>query len=217
MTATEPAASSATDTAGPRRGSRADQRAATRRRLLDAAIESLSELGYARTTTLEVQARAGVSRGALLHHFASRNELVVAAISHLGALRFAELHDEALRLPKDVVGFETAVDVLVRLVFAPSTLAALELWMASRTDPGLAESMRAHEQTALAQLTSLFELLVGPEIAADPRCPGIRDTLVYSLAGAAIGAHLRSDRWLPAQIEAWKQLGHGLGDTAATP
>ena len=213
MTAREPNGSS--DAAAPRRGSRSDQRAATRRRLLDAAIESLYELGYARTTTLEVQARAGVSRGALLHHFASRNELVIAAVEHLGAVRFAELHDEALRLPKDAVGFDTAVDVLVRLVFSPSTLAALELWMASRTDPGLAEAMRRHEEAVYVQLFSLFELLVGPRIAADPRYPAIRDSLIYSLAGAAIGAHLRSDRWLAVQIDAWKLLGAGLGDTAA--
>src|SRR6187402_1697681 len=55
----------------------------TRRALLDAAVESLIEVGFARTTTLEVQRRANVSRGALLHHFPSKAELLVAAVDHL--------------------------------------------------------------------------------------------------------------------------------------
>ena len=50
----------------------------TRRALLDAAVESLIQVGFARTTTLEVQRRADVSRGALLHHFPSKAELGVA-------------------------------------------------------------------------------------------------------------------------------------------
>ncbi|MGC9544677.1 helix-turn-helix domain-containing protein, partial [Streptomyces sp. UG1] len=48
---------------------RDEQRVATRAQIVDAAVESLIEVGVAATTTLEVQRRAGVSRGALLHHF----------------------------------------------------------------------------------------------------------------------------------------------------
>ncbi|MGC9539725.1 helix-turn-helix domain-containing protein, partial [Streptomyces sp. UG1] len=48
---------------------RNEQREATRAQIVDAAVQSLIEVGVAATTTLEVQRRAGVSRGALLHHF----------------------------------------------------------------------------------------------------------------------------------------------------
>src|SRR5215471_3557154 len=63
----------------------------TRRALLDAAVESLIDVGFARTTTLEVQRRADVSRGALLHHFPSKAELLgeVGGFSlHLGSSTF---------------------------------------------------------------------------------------------------------------------------------
>jgi len=63
------------------------RREETRRALLDAAVESLIEVGFARTTTLEVQRRADVSRGALLHHFPSKAELLVAAVDHLAEMR----------------------------------------------------------------------------------------------------------------------------------
>src|SRR5688572_1329248 len=73
----------------------------TRRALLDAAIESLIEVGFARTTTLEVQRRADVSRGALLHHFPSKAELLVATIAHLAEMRAVELKRLSAELPAD--------------------------------------------------------------------------------------------------------------------
>src|SRR6476620_5052805 len=76
----------------------------TRRALLDAAVESLIEVGFARTTTLEVQRRAEVSRGALLHHFPSKTELLVAAIDHLAELRAKELKRLAAELPDERAG-----------------------------------------------------------------------------------------------------------------
>src|SRR5205823_15112130 len=76
----------------------------TRRALLDAAVESLIEVGFARTTTLEVQRRADVSRGALLHHFPSKTELLVAAIDHLAEMRARELKVLASQLPEERAG-----------------------------------------------------------------------------------------------------------------
>src|ERR1700726_4202163 len=64
--------------------------AATRAALLDAALESLVERGYAATTTVEIARRAGVSRGAQLHHFPTKAELLTAAVQHLRARRTAE-------------------------------------------------------------------------------------------------------------------------------
>jgi AcrR family transcriptional regulator len=195
----------------PRRGNRAEQRAATRRKLLDATIDSIYELGYARTTTLEVQARAGVSRGTLLHQFGSRTELVMAAVDHLGATRHAALHEIALRLPRSAVGFDVAVDVIAEHIFAPRSIASLELWNASRSDPELADAMRRHDPVAFARIADLFDLLAGPRIVADQRYPPIRDTLLYAIAGAAIGRHLRPAGWLEDEKKVWKALGRDLG------
>src|SRR3954471_1137149 len=89
----------------PARGPRTQQqrREETRRALLDAAVESLIEVGFARTTTLEVQRRADVSRGALLHHFPSKAELLVAAVDHLAEMRAREMKAFASQLPPERV------------------------------------------------------------------------------------------------------------------
>src|SRR5438270_8079387 len=90
----------------PARAPRTQQqrRDETRRALLDAAVESLIEVGFARTTTLEVQRRADVSRGALLHHFPSKAELLVAAVDHLASMRGAQLKRLAAELPEERAG-----------------------------------------------------------------------------------------------------------------
>jgi len=69
------------------RRTQAERTASTRARLLDATLECLCDLGYARTTTPEIARRAGLSRGAQLHHFPTKAELVTGAIEHLFARR----------------------------------------------------------------------------------------------------------------------------------
>ena len=60
-----------------------DRSRATQRRLLDATVDCLVEVGWAGTTTTLVAERAGVSRGAQLHHYPTKAALVVAAVEHL--------------------------------------------------------------------------------------------------------------------------------------
>jgi len=62
-----------------------------RARLMDATIECLVERGFGGTSTTLVSELAGVSRGAQLHHFPTKNDLVVAAVEHLTEVRGAEL------------------------------------------------------------------------------------------------------------------------------
>src|SRR5204862_5492808 len=68
-------------TARRQRRTQAERSAATQALLLDATIDSLVEVGYANTTTTGIAERAGVSRGAQMHHFPSKGELVAAAVA----------------------------------------------------------------------------------------------------------------------------------------
>ena len=201
----------------PRRGTRAEQRVVTRLRLLDATIDCLHERGYANTTTLEVQARAGVSRGTLLHQFPSRTELLTAAIEHLAVVRFAAFREEALAVPNGAQGFDAAIDVLARVVTRPESRVAIELWTASRTAPELVEPMRRHEVFARTQIVALFDELVGSHVRADPRYPAVREAVIYAVAGLAVAQHLRTPHFLEAAVERWKELGRDLGRCAHVP
>src|SRR5215831_14792987 len=72
------------------RRTQAERTAATRAALLEATVECLVSQGFGGTTTTEVAHRAGVSPGALLHHFPTKADLLCAAVGHLFELRQAE-------------------------------------------------------------------------------------------------------------------------------
>lgn len=121
-----------------------ERSAETRRRLLEAAILCLHERGYTGTTTTEIAGRAGVSRGAQVHHFRHKEELVIGALDHLCARRLAELEYAFEELP--VGGMEFRLSTLIDLMWAAlrgaSFYAWLELMIASRTQPALRAAVR---------------------------------------------------------------------------
>lgn len=109
----------------------------TRTRLLEATLESLVAVGYARTSTTEIADRAGVSRGAQVYHYPTKAALVAAAVEWLLERRHAELRQLSEKQPAEGDRPGMAVDLLWR-IFEGSTFAAwLELVVASRTDPDL--------------------------------------------------------------------------------
>ncbi|WP_410579173.1 TetR/AcrR family transcriptional regulator [Amycolatopsis sp. lyj-108] len=111
----------------------------TRRRLVEAAVETIGELGWNGTTVALIAERAGVSRGAAQHHFPTREDLVAAAVEHVGEIQIVELRARAAELPSGRSRIERAVDMVLNLYSGPMFRAALHLWVAASTD----ESLRA--------------------------------------------------------------------------
>ncbi|MBJ7332565.1 MAG: TetR family transcriptional regulator [Solirubrobacteraceae bacterium] len=121
--------------------------ATTRAALLDATIDCVVEHGYANTTTGLVAQRAGLSRGAHLHHFQTRAALVGAAMEHLAARRTAELHAQADTLPD--AGPErtaAALDLFFSAYCGPLFRATLDLWAAARADDELRAALTPIER-----------------------------------------------------------------------
>src|SRR5690349_17893437 len=81
--AATPRQSPPSPTTPPPRRTQAERRAVTQAKLLDAAVACLTDRGYAATSVVDVQQRAGVSRGALQHYWPSRAALVVDAVKAL--------------------------------------------------------------------------------------------------------------------------------------
>jgi AcrR family transcriptional regulator len=140
-----------------------ERSAETRTRLLDATIECLVELGYARTTTTTVADRAGVSRGAQLHHFPTKEELVLAAVEHLFTRRLTEFREAFAQLPEQADHVSAAIDLLWKIVGSDTFYAWLELAVAGRTDATLGRRVRALGSRTEAEVDRTFrELFAAP-------------------------------------------------------
>jgi AcrR family transcriptional regulator len=177
----------------PRR-SQEERSAETRGRLLEATLESLIEVGYANTTTTGVCERAGVSRGAQVHHFPHKRDLVVAAVAHLAAKNVAVLRDRAAALPPDANGdrLGAVLDLVVETFGGPLFTAALELWVAARTDAELHRALLPFERTAGRGLTALWREVAG-DLASRARFDDVLELSLHLARGMALQTILRSD------------------------
>lgn len=128
----------------PRR-TQAQRSAEMRERLLDATVSVLIEHGFAGTTTARVVEAAGVTKGAQLHHFPSKEGLVVAAIDHLARQRARTAIGtiaEARNTPDPAVA---VLDLLWEAHQGPMFVATVELWVAARTNPVLLQEIKRVE------------------------------------------------------------------------
>lgn len=167
---------------------RNDQRLAeTRARLLDAVIESLAERGYAATSTTEVARRSDLTRGAQLHHFGTKERMMVAVVERLSERTNAPELASALDSVPTADRIRVALEVISSLVTGVEPQAYAELWAASRDVPSLAVALRANDEVARAAVLALF----GEEILrrAGQRFDERLDLLLYALRGMALDAH----------------------------
>ncbi|MBA4264741.1 MAG: TetR/AcrR family transcriptional regulator [Comamonadaceae bacterium] len=134
----------------------------TRDRILDAAVLSLIEQGAARTTTLEVQRKAEVSRGALLHHFPTHAALLAATVHDLVKRNEQSVFAMAHRLKSAPNPMERAIRSLALMMAEPAFMAELELWALARTDEGLREALRETERDARKESERVLRILFAP-------------------------------------------------------
>jgi AcrR family transcriptional regulator len=188
----------------------AERTAAMRQRLMEATVESLVELGWAGTSTTVVSQRAGVSRGAQLHHFPSKQALVVAAVEHLSERRRHAMADAVRALP-DVGRTRAVLDVLAEQFTSPVFFAALELWVAARTDAELRTAVAPLERRVGRETHAYAVELLGVDEERGRNRALVQATLDL-LRGLGLAGTLTDDsRRRAAVLDAWAEtLDTGL-------
>ncbi|MBB1025392.1 MULTISPECIES: TetR/AcrR family transcriptional regulator [unclassified Dietzia] len=213
--------------AAPRRPKQ-ERSAATRSKLLEAAYESLLDRGYGATTVGEVQNRAGVARGTLLHHFPTRGSLMAGVVEDIVERRLRVLTSTGLGVrarvgaddgagdgadavadpdagARDDVPLATSWDDVVDLVWeelqGPPFTVALELWVASRTDPELRRALIPLQERIFRTVHRNVTRLAGED---HPRAPMLVQFTIDLLTGAHLAGTLQPRVGASAVVEAWK-------------
>jgi AcrR family transcriptional regulator len=184
----------------------AERRATTRAALLDATVACLAERGYAGLTTTEIVRRAGVSRGAQVHHFPTKEGLVIAAIDHLLELRLEEYAKAFAALPDDQRDTGTALELLWTMFTGPTFTAWLELVVASRTDPPLKAELRTVTARFDERVGELFAELY-PEQVPDPAAAAPIMQFVFAVLEGLAVQHLLDLDDAPTVLDMLKTLG----------
>jgi AcrR family transcriptional regulator len=162
-----------------------ERRTHTRRALLDATFSCLVERGYAGTSTNDIIRVAGVSRGALLHHFASKAELMGEAVEDVFTRCEMEFREGFAALPIEQRTLDHALEELWAIFRGPTFDAAVELLVAARTDTELREVLHAVLQRFRRNVLADFGVLF-PATAAGPDGSTLVELAFAVLEGAAL-------------------------------
>jgi AcrR family transcriptional regulator len=159
----------------------------TRRAILDAAVDCFYELGYFNTTTEHIARKAGVSRGAMLHHFPTRFDLIAAAVEHINQIRLAMFTREETEIQSGAEHsrIEEGIDAYWRQLNTPAFIVFTELRIAARTDKDLEQvlipALKAYDKAWYQAVSSVF-----PDLALSEAFARTNYMTQYLLEGMAM-------------------------------
>lgn len=190
--------------AEPRRRTQAERSAGTRQLLLDATIRCLHTHGYGATTTMLAAEEAGVSRGAMLHQFRTKAELmtfVVEAVFEQEVAAYGELLGGITDPAEQLLAYPEAVwTVLSR----PSGVAVLEILQGSRSDATLREMLEP-VQARIEQQALAFTRLAG-DAAQHEGAMALMRLIVWAMRGLSIADVLDPQHNVQGSVKLLKRL-----------
>ena len=204
----------------PRR-TQEERSAATRGRILDAAVSCLTKYGYAGTTTPRIAEEAGLTRGAQVHHFGSKHELMTAAMHHMTARTVETVVADfrrGMKAADDPIG--AILDLLWDTHHAWGFVPVVELWVAGRTDPLLAREVATFSPIMASAVTTAVL-----ESVPQPLHEAMLDfvyTAMDTLRGILIPGFVEDDttltrrRWDRATVSMRRMVDPALGEWLAT-
>ena len=164
----------------------AERRTATRQALVEAAVRRLIAHGFAGATVRDIARESGVSPGAVQYHFKSKEDIAIAALSHV----FEEV---AVRLaaidPRDTAIDERArriVDTLWEFYGGPRYFAAAEILMGTRQQAALHRRIRACRLSLAGAYRDMWDRLMGDTLLDPPERRHLLQFVIATLRGLAL-------------------------------
>src|SRR6516164_2084331 len=193
--------------APPRRRTQAERTAATRTQILKAAANLIRRRGYARFRTADVAAEAGMSRGAQLHHFPTKDSLVVATLEYVfeQAQILSRRRATAVNQPRDLI--EAVIEDAREFFFSEHFMVAIDIVLSTSTDQAVRRqildiSRKARRPVETAWTEALAASGVSASIAAD---------IVALTLGVVRGMALRTlwdndPKWFNQLFALWRRM-----------
>jgi AcrR family transcriptional regulator len=164
----------------------------TRARILEAATRLFADIGYHAATNAMIAEAAGLTRGAMLYHFVSRETLVAAAVAHIHRERLALLDRAAASPPPGVDATAHAIAAYWKLLGEPVFVAFAELEAVARTDR-MVRDLLEPAQAAFDSVEVGEPFLAIAQAGEGPRFQASRDLARFLLEGLS-RASLAHDR-----------------------
>lgn len=178
----------------PARRTQAERSASTRARILDAAVSCLFENGYGATTTVSVAAAAKVSRGAMLHHFPSKADLMLATLNHVIERNQANFLEATLAIPDPWERYAALADLRLTAARQPAGVAFMEIMVGTRSDDAVrARFAEFQYQIAGRSSQRMADWAKASGVKVTARDQAVSHTISLAIFGLAIEAQINPD------------------------
>lgn len=158
-------------------------------RLLDACIETIIEVGYARASAAVITKRAGVSVGALFRHFDTMGDFMAATASEVLRRQlesFTKQVTEISAIPASRPALESALTILRDITGGPTNAVLYELLIAARTDEKLRGTLQHELGQYRAKIHDAARALPGAESFPEETFPVLVALMTNVFDGAAV-------------------------------
>jgi AcrR family transcriptional regulator len=184
----------------PRRQRRpqAERTADTQSKVIEAAIRCIHRLGYGPTTITEVANEAGVSRGAVTHHFPAKTELMIAVLRAVYE-QDSEHYERSVAAVSPLEWLRSLPATMWEVISRPSAIAVMEIMLAARSDADLAARLREAQQRIDVEAHAwVLERLRAAGIDDRPDGEAVHRLFVAAVRGLALEAVFMQNR---AEVE----------------
>ncbi len=192
----------------PPRQTQEERSEGTRRRITNAAIEILYKDGYVAATTHSIAAVAGVSRGAMLHHFPSKDDLMLAVVRAAHERDSVYMREGLARIHDPLERYFALPQLAWEVMSGPSGIAVLEIMMSSRSNPALAERLAPlQSEIEIESQDRILQLMKDAGLRRDTVSKDSAHLVVAAIRGFSIEAMFHKDpKKVANSLESFKIL-----------
>jgi AcrR family transcriptional regulator len=155
-------------------------------RLVEACIDTIVEIGYARASAAVITKRAGVSVGALFRHFETMGDFMAATASEVLRRQLETGTKRVAEIPADRPALEAALAILRDITSGPANAVLYELLIAARTDEKLRTAMQHELGQYAVKIQDAFRALPGAEVVPEETFPVLVALMTNVFDGAAV-------------------------------
>ena len=180
----------------------------TKKRLLEATIDCLNELGYNKSGTVEIARRAGVSRGALMHHFPSKHDLIVATAEYHWNRITEEVRNLAMTMHGGQLSLDAFIDGIWNKVFLiRGSSATIEMIIAARTDSKLRRELVPMLNRLYSNYDEIWSQFFHNSGVSPERIEMLFDLTIELLRGMTLQRVLKDEpEYYQKFLDSWKTI-----------
>lgn len=193
--------------APPRRRTQAERSEETRTRILKAAAQLIRTRGYARFRTADVAEAAGVSRGAQLHHFPTKDALVVATLAYVfeQAQLLSRRRASAVNRPRDLI--EAVIDDAREFFFSEHFKVAIDIVLSTSTDQSVRRQILEISRKARRPVEAAWTEALAANGVPGPVAADIVALTLSLVRGLALRTLWDNDpEWFDRLFRVWREM-----------